>query len=449
MNRSIMTRVNAQDRPRRHFIAGARLLDGRSQPTAKPHSVLVEDDRIAAVGPASELHCPKDVEAIDARGLTLMPGMIDCHDHLASIPGSMRERSQIPPSLAVIKAAAALEDTLLAGFTGIRDAGGLDQGLKFAVEQGLIAGPKLKISINILGQTGGQNSHVEPSGVDSQFPILPGVPDAICDGVDACRQRTRAMILAGADWIKLATTGGMSPPVGEPLLRQLSADEIAAIVDTAHAAGKPVMCHAYGGEGARLAIAHGVQSIEHGAALEREDLEIMERKGVWLIPTFAVLVQVAEIAGRDPFAVPAHVARKANDLLARLQVSFALAREIGVKIALGTDAGGIAHGRNAREFGYMVDAGMKPLAAITAGTADAALCMGLGDETGVIAKGRSADLLLVDGDPLADIRILEDRARLRLIMKDGKIYKGDVDGRFSTAKGRPEAFAVSTGISIP
>jgi imidazolonepropionase-like amidohydrolase len=338
---------------------------------------------------------------------------------------------------------------LLAGFTGIRDAGGLDQGLKFAVEQGLIAGPKLKISINILGQTGGQNSHVEPSGVDSQFPILPGVPNAICDGVDACRQRTRAMILAGADWIKLATTGGMSPPVGEPLLRQLSADEIAAIVDTAHAAGKPVMCHAYGGEGARLAIAHGVQSIEHGAALEREDLEIMERKGVWLIPTFAVLVQVAEIAGRDPFAVPAHVARKANDLLARLQVSFALAREIGVKIALGTDAGGIAHGRNAREFGYMVDAGMKPLAAITAGTADAALCMGLGDETGVIAKGRSADLLLVDGDPLADIRILEDRARLRLIMKDGKIYKADVDGRFSTAKGRPEAFAVSTGISIP
>jgi imidazolonepropionase-like amidohydrolase len=241
----------------------------------------------------------------------------------------------------------------------------------------------------------------------------------------------------------------MSPPVGEPLLRQLSADEIAAIVDTAHAAGKPVMCHAYGGEGARLAIAHGVQSIEHGAALEREDLEIMERKGVWLIPTFAVLVQVAEIAGRDPFAVPAHVARKANDLLARLQVSFALAREIGVKIALGTDAGGIAHGRNAREFGYMVDAGMKPLAAITAGTADAALCMGLGDETGVIAKGRSADLLLVDGDPLADIRILEDRARLRLIMKDGMVYKADVDGRFSTAKGRPEAFAVSTGISIP
>ncbi|MGH8431929.1 MAG: amidohydrolase family protein, partial [Solimonas sp.] len=337
----------------RCFIAGARLLDGRSAPRAKPHSVLVENGRIAAVGPASELLCPQGVKVIDAQGLTLMPGMIDCHDHLASISGGMRERSQIPPSLAVLKAAAALEDTLLAGFTGIRDAGGLDQGVKFAVEQGLIVGPRLKISINILGQTGGQNSHIEPSGVDSQFPILPGVPNAICDGVDACRQRTRAMILAGADWIKLATTGGMSPPVGEPLLRQLSSEEIAAIVDTAHAAGKPVMCHAYGGEGARLAIAHGVQSIEHGAALEREDLEHMQRKGIWLVPTFAVLVQVAEIAARDPSAVPVHVARKANDLLARLKVSFALAREIGVKIALGTDAGGIAHGRNAREFGYM------------------------------------------------------------------------------------------------
>lgn len=340
-------------------------------------------------------------------------------------------------------------DRLLSGFTGIRDAGGLDLGIKFAVEQGLIAGPRLKISINILGQTGGQNSHIEPSGVDSLFPILPGVPNAICDGVDACRQRTRAMVQAGADWIKLATTGGMSPPVGEPLLRQLSSEEIAAIVDTAHAAGKPVMCHAYGGEGARLAIAHGVQSIEHGAALEREDLEEMQRKGIWLVPTFAVLVQVAEIADRDPAAVPVRVAAKARDLLARVKVSFALAREIGVKIALGTDAGGIAHGRNAREFGYMVDAGMKPLDAIAAGTSDAAICMGLGDETGVIAKGRLADLLLVDGDPLADIRILEDRARLRLIMKDGVVYKDDMPGRLSTAKGRPEPVAISTGMSTP
>ena len=449
MNKPLVTKLEARGLPRRHFIKSARLLDGRSPPQAKPHSLLVEDGRIAALGPASELSCPDGVEAIDATGLTLMPGMIDCHDHMASIGGSMRERSQIPPSLAVIKAAAALEDTLLSGFTGIRDAGGLDLGVKLAVEQGLVAGPRLKISVNILGQTGGQNSHIEPGGVDSQFPILPGVPNAICDGVDACRQRTRAMVQAGADWIKLATTGGMSPPVGEPLLRQLSSEEIAAIVDTAHAAGKPVMCHAYGGEGARLAIAHGVQSIEHGAALEREDLEEMERKGIWLVPTFAVLVQVAEIADRDPAAVPVHVARKARDLLARVKVSFALAREIGVKIALGTDAGGIAHGRNAREFGYMVDAGMKPLAAIAAGTSDAALCMGLGDETGVIAKGRFADLLLVDGDPLVDVRILEDRARLRLIMKEGIIYKADMPGRFSTAKGRPESLVVSTGMSTP
>jgi imidazolonepropionase-like amidohydrolase len=447
MNLSLITRARAEAASRRHFIAGARLLDGRSPPRPAPHSVLIEDGRIVAVGPASELRCPEGVAAIDATGLTMMPGMIDCHDHLASISGTMRERSQIPPSLAVIKAAAALEDTLLAGFTGIRDAGGLDQGVKFAVEQGLIIGPRLKISINILGQTGGQNSHIEPAGIDSHFPVLPGVPDAICDGVDHCRQRTRAMILAGADWIKLATTGGMSPPVGEPLLRQFSAEEIAAIVDTAHAAGKPVMCHAYGGEGARLAIAHGVQSIEHGAALEREELETMQRKGIWLVPTFAVIVQVAEIAARDPKAVPVHVARKANELLAKLKVSFALAREIGVRIALGTDAGGIAHGRNAREFGYMVDAGMRPLEAIAAGTSEAAACMGLGDETGVIAEGRHADLLLIDGDPLADVRILEDRERLRLIMKDGVVYKDETTRRASSAKGRSESFAIATGMS--
>jgi imidazolonepropionase-like amidohydrolase len=410
----------------RYLLTGAKLLDGRSLPDGRPWSVLVEGERIAAVGPASELKPPEGVESIDARGLTLMPGMIDCHDHMASIPGGMRERSLIPPSLAVLRAAATLEDTLLGGFTAIRDAGGLDQGVKLAVEQGLIAGPHLQISVNILGQTGGQNSHIEPAGIDSHFPVLPGVPDAICDGVDACRQRTRAMLQAGADWIKMATTGGVSTPIGGPLLRQLSSEEIAAIIDTAHAAGKPVMCHAYGGEGARLAIEHGVQSIEHGAALERQELETMAQKGIWLVPTFSVLLDVVAISERDPNALPPYVAGKAKELLERQRASFALAIELGVRIGLGTDAGGIAHGRNARELGFMVDAGMKPLHAIAAATSDAAACIGLGEQTGQVAAGRYADLLLVDGDPLTDVRILENRARLRLVMKAGQIVKRDI-----------------------
>lgn len=434
---------------RRIFIAGARLIDGRSPPRPAPQSVLVEDGRIRAVGPEGDLSCPDGADIIDAKGLTLMPGMIDCHDHMGIIPAGMRERALIPPSLGVLKAAATLEDTLLSGFTGIRDAGGLDQGVKLAIEQGLIKGPRLQISVNILSQTGGQNSHIESGGVDSHFPVLPGVVDAFCDGVEACRTKTREMIRAGADWIKLATTGGISTPVGGPLLRQFSSEEIAVIVDAAHAGGKPVMCHAYGGEGAHLAIAHGVQSIEHGAALERDDLETMARKGIWLVPTFAVLVQVVEIADRDPQALPPYVAKKARDLLARQRVSFALALEIGVKVALGTDAGGIAHGRNAREFGYMVDAGMSPLRALAAGTSDAAACMGLGDETGVISEGRAADLLLVDGDPLADVRILENREKLRLVMKDGVAYKADLAGRFKSAKGRPDSCAVATGMSTP
>jgi imidazolonepropionase-like amidohydrolase len=171
---------------------------------------------------------------IEADGLIAMPGMIDCHDHMASIPGSMSERAQIPPSLAVVRAAATLEDTLRSGLTTIRDASGLDQGLKMAVEQGYTCGPRLQISVDILSQTGGQNCHIEPSGIDSHFPVLPGIPSSICDGPDACRLRAREMVHAGADWIKIATIGGVSTPVGGLLTRQFSREEVAAIVDVAH-----------------------------------------------------------------------------------------------------------------------------------------------------------------------------------------------------------------------
>jgi imidazolonepropionase-like amidohydrolase len=231
------------------------------------------------------------------------------------------------------------------------------------------------------------------------------------------------MVHAGADWIKIATTGGVSTPVGGPLTRQFSREEVAAIVDVAHAAGKPVMCHAYGGEGAKIAIDCGVQSIEHGAALDRSEMELMVEKGIWLVPTFSVLVQVAEIASRSGSTLPPYVLNKARDLLDTQRKTFAEAMEIGVKIALGTDIGGLCHGHNAREFEYMVDAGMPALRAIVAGTSDAAQCIGLGGEVGFLAEGKIADLLLISGNPLVNIGILDKRDHIRLIMKSGDIIK--------------------------
>ncbi|MFT8244920.1 amidohydrolase family protein [Roseomonas sp. BN140053] len=418
------------DSGKRHYIAGARLLDGTGTDHGdRPSALLTDGQRIAAVAPEAELDCPADAVRLDAAGLTLMPGMIDCHDHLAAIGGSWGQRAQISPTLGVLTVAQTLHEMLLTGFTSVRDAGGLDAGMKQAVERGMIPGPRLQISVNLLCQTGGHNHHIEPAGIDRDFPKLPYLPDGICDGPDACRRKTREMIFAGADWVKFCTTGGISSRTGGPLVCQFSREEVRAIVDTAHTAGKPAMVHAYGGEGVDIALEAGVDSIEHGAALTEAQIERMAAQGTWLVPTFAVFRKVLAIQAADPAALPDYVARKARDLLERQAESFPKAVAAGLKIALGTDLGPFQHNRNAVEFGHMVEGGMTPMQAIVAGTGAAADCIGLGDRVGRLRPGMLADLLLVDGDPLQDIRVLEDPARLRLIMQDGAIIKHDTRPR--------------------
>ena len=296
-------------------------------------------------------------------------------------------------------------------------------GLKQAAEQGLIASPRLKISVNLLSQTGGHNDTMEPAGVEKNFPRLPGVPSGVCDGVDDCRRKVRQMIFAGADWIKFCTCGGISSRIGGPLTCQYSLEEVRAIVDTARAAGKPTMCHAYGGVGVDIALAAGVDSIEHGGALSEAQIETMVRQGTWLVPTFAVYRKVLELGRQSPSMLPDYIPRKARQLVEWQAASFKIALAAGVKIALGTDLGGLEHFRNAVEFGYLVEAGMSPRQAIAAGTGMAAQCIGLGDETGVLRPGMLADLLLVDGDPVQDVRLLEDSSRIHLIMQGGQVVK--------------------------
>lgn len=408
-------------------IINARLIDGSGASVPDElQTVIIEGSVITAVGPSSILKCPAGTVPIDAAGCTVMPGLIDCHDHLANLEGSMSVRAVVPPTLAVFKTAEVFKDTLMGGFTSIRDASGVDQGMKMAVEQGLIPGPRLKISINILSQSGGHNDHTEAAGINSVFPLLPGIPDCICDGPAECRKRTREMIRAGADWIKIAATGGVGTPVGGPLLRQFSPEEVLAIVDTAHAAGKPVMSHAYGGDGVKICLDAGVDSIEHGAVINDAIIEQMVRQGTWLVPTFTVLRKIAALADIDPCPVPSYMPEKALFLLQHQNESFRKAVQAGVKIALGTDSGGFGHGRNAGELKYLVEAGMTSLQAITAATGMGADCMGLGDETGLLKEGMFADLLVVNGDPLIDVSILENRDNLCLIMKNGDIIKNNM-----------------------
>ena len=398
-------------------LIGATLIDGTGGPALPDSAVLLDGDRIQAVGPRATVEIPPGTEEVDLSGLTLLPGLIDTHDHLADKNYTLLSRWEIeePTSLAHLKTAKAIEDSLAAGYTTIRDAGGLDAGFKQAIAEGLLNGPRLLTAVSIISPTGGIGDRVAPSGHRTAFATDPMRPIGVANGPQAVRSMVREMVRVGADVIKFATTGGASSRQGHgPLDIAFGPDEVKALVDEATGQGKLTMCHALGGPGLRMCIEAGVGSIEHGCYLADDPdlLKMMADNNTFFTPTFEVYEFHSTISAP-------HIKARAEALFRTHQDSLHKAVEAGAKITAGTDAGGFVHGDNAREIELMVERGLSAMQAIQTATGWAAECIGLQKEIGTVEKGKQADLLAVEGDPLKSIGVLRDREAIRLVVKGG------------------------------
>ncbi len=394
----------------RTVFRGGRVFDGTGS-DPEPGDVAIENGRIVDIGPRLD-----GDEAIDASGCTILPGLFDCHVHVVVSDVDTWKGIQQPFSYQFYEAARNLDATLRTGITTVRDAGGADLGIQQAVDDGLIPGPRLQLSVVMISQTGGHGDDWYPSG--SIVPFMgehPGRPSGIADGADEMRRKVRELVRAGAGVIKVATSGGVLSPSDDPRHPHLRPAELETIVEEATAAGIRVMAHAQGAEGIKNALRAGIRSIEHGIYLDDEAIELMQARGAWFVPTLVAPQGVIDaVAAGVP--LPPAVVDKAHRVVDIHRAAFRRAVEAGVRIAMGTDSGVTPHGQNLRELALMVEGGMTPAAALEATTRSAAQLMGLDADLGTIESGKIGDLVLVEGDPY-DVATL--RERIVGVWKDG------------------------------
>ena len=388
----------------RTLFTGGLVYDGTLAEPAEA-DVVVEDGIIVEVGPGLD-----GDESVDCSGAFVSPGFFDCHVHVTLDNPNQLQIIETPFSLQFFQAAANLRKTLHTGITFVRDACGADRGIKEAVERGLIPGPRMQISIAMVSQTGGHGDNWSACGADVPFFVPhPGRPSGVADGPDEVRRVVRQLIRAGADVIKVATTGGVLSPGDDPNHAQFRDDEIAVIVAEANAVEIEVMAHAQGAEGVKAALRNGVRSIEHGIFLDDEAIDLMIENGAWLVPTLHAphsLIKAIDAGAQFPQAV----VDKARLVVTAHQEAVARAHSAGVRIAMGTDAGVGAHGTNLEELELMNRVGLSPVEALYATTGSAAALLKVDNELGRIAPGMRADLVVVDGIP-TDVVGLPGRAR--------------------------------------
>jgi len=406
-------------------VRAGTLIDGTGAAPVKNAVILVQGDRITAVG--TNVQVPAGATVIDLSAATVLPGFIDAHVHLAFRTlgdGDWQHAglTEMPSELALLGAAHA-QQTLEAGFTTVRVVGTAhfgDVALRNAINAGWIPGPRIVaagISFGIRGGHCDETNGLQPEVFDHQG----GIETGVADGIDEVRNAVRYVVKYGADVIKICATGGVLSLTDSAGVQQYTEDEMRAIVETATQLDRRVAAHAHGTAGIKAAVRAGVTSIEHGSILDAEAVALMKQHGTWLVPTLLAgfTVESLATAGR----LPPPIAAKALAIAPRVRNSFKMAVDAGVKIALGTDAGVMRHGTNAREFGLMVRyGGTSPMQAIVAGTSSAATLLGLERDIGSIAVGKRADIVAVRGDPLRNIQVLE---HVDFVMKDGKVFKRD------------------------
>jgi len=409
-----------------YVLRATRMFDGKSNTLVTPGLVVVTDGKIVAVGAKAAV--PAGAEPIDLGDATLLPGFIDAHTHITMMYSDDWKQNTLDGLQKTIAeqaldASANARVTLMAGFTTVRDVGShdyLDVGLRNAIRDGVVAGPRMLVTVHALGSTGGHCDHsggFRPGLFGRETDPL----DGVINGPDQARYAVRLDHKYGADVIKVCATGGVLSLNDDVDTPQLTQEELNAIVDEAHALRRKTAAHAHGNEGAKRAILAGIDSIEHGSFMQDETLDLMKQRGTYLVPTLIAGDSLREKIDKGVYLPPAIIAKTHAALAARSQM-FQHAVAKGVKIGFGTDAAVYAHGRNAEEFHLMVDLGMKPIDALRSAALPDAELLAIQDKLGTLESGKLADVIAVPGDPVENIRQTE---RVFFVMKEGIIYRND------------------------
>jgi len=401
--------------PKTLIIRAGRLLDVKSGKTLTNQTILIQGDKIASVGAAPKI--PADATVIELPNATVLPGLIDAHTHITFTPNFGYSRLAISIPREALTGAHNAKITLEAGFTTIRNVGAsgyADVALRDAVNAGDVPGPRMLVSGPALSITGG---HCDNNLLPFDYHATNG---GVADGVEAVQHKTREIIKYGADLIKICATGGVLSKGDNPQHSQYTLDEMKAIVTDAHRLGRRVAAHAHGAEGIRWASMAGVDSIEHGSYIDDAAIAEMKKNGTYLVPTLYLADWFFENA--EKIGTPPDLIAKGKEVMPAARKNVARAFAAGVKVGFGTDAAVYPHGLNAHEFAVMVKLGLTPLQAIQSATINDADLLGWSDKVGTIDPGKWADIIAVDGDPLADVTTLE---RVKFVMKGGEVVRNE------------------------